>query len=90
MTDKTKHDKIKPDRTRISIDLEPGQRELIKEVFPWGTQRYMVTAMLQLFLNFLTQNSFGSTYEAMRNGRLELRITQTTEVCDGDDRGPKA
>lgn len=89
MEDKLKP-RLKPERQRLSIDLEPGQRELIAEVFPWGTQRYMVTAMLQIFLNFLTKNTFGSTYEAMRNGRLKLIILCAEEdEKDGDYRRPE-
>lgn len=70
------------DRPRLSIDLEPGQKEKLKKLLPWGVQRRIISEVINLLIEFITTNGLGVGMDALLNGRAKIIINGSTHGND--------
>ena len=62
------------DRPRLSIDLEPGQKEKLKKLLPWGIQKRIISSVINLLIEFITTNGLGRCMDALDNKDVKLVI----------------
>lgn len=67
------------ERPRLTVDLEPGQKEKLKKLLPWGIQKRVVSSVINLLIEFIATNGLGKCMDALDNKNVKLVIK------NGDD-----
>lgn len=60
------------ERPRLTVDLEPAQKEALKTLIPWGMQRLVVSKVIGLTIDFLKTNGLGKAIDGLMNGEVTL------------------
>ena len=67
------------ERPRLTVDLEPAQKQRLKELFPWGTQRSIIIEVLDMTIRFFERYGRGNAFDAIITGRAKIVIEEVDE-----------
>lgn len=65
-----------PDRPRLTIDLDIEQKEALKKLLPWGTQRMVISEIIKIAITFIQKNGLGRSMDALLNGTAVIIIRE--------------
>lgn len=69
-----------PERPRLVVDLDPGQKEKLKSIIPWGMQNRILREVIQLTIEFLITNGLGRSIDELINGNVKLVIKKPANI----------